>query len=214
MLYFAPLWFLSYTNAILVVVPKLQNFPVNRIFAQNASMKLQIVSPETNPKEVQRLYEIMIHGYRVTEVDIWGEDYSRMFPEEFQEIIDRKELIGAWIADVPVGSIHTYRLNENTFAFGLFSVDFNFKGQNIGRKLIEAAEELAKERGATFMELEILRLRDKELTAKRQLHDWYVRLGYELISTTDFVDRKPDKAEKASNFIAPSVFDCYRKRLK
>ncbi len=177
-------------------------------------MKLKIVSPEIDPQEIQRFYEIMIHGYRVTEVEIWGEGYSRMFLDEFQAIIEKRELIGAWIDGVPVGSIHTYPLKETTFAFGLFSVDFDYKGQNIGRKLIEAAEELATERGATFMELEILRLRDKQLTVKRQLHDWYLRQGYELISTTDFVDRKPDKAEKAMNFIAPSVFDCYRKRLK
>lgn len=176
-------------------------------------MQLRIVSPDSDPKDIKRFYDIMIYGYQVTETEIWGEDYKRMFPDEFETIIQKGELIGAWIDGTPVGSIHTYPLQDGTFAFGLFSVDFDFKGQNIGRRLIEAAEQFAQEKGAQFMELEILRLKSKELLVKRQLHDWYVRLGYELISTTDFINRKPDKGEKVKQFIAPSVFDCYRKAL-
>lgn len=156
----------------------------------------------------------MIHGYKVTEIEIWGEDYKRMSLEEFQRVIEKGELIGAWIDDVPVGSIHTYPLNNNTHAFGLFSADFAYKGKGIGRRLIVAAEEMAVSKGADFMELEILRLKHKELLVKQQLSEWYQRLGYQLVSTTDFAERKPDKAEKTENFVAPSVFDCYRKALK
>lgn len=155
----------------------------------------------------------MIHGYQVTEVEIWGENYLRMSQEEFYEVIQSGELIGAWVDHVPVGSIHTYKLREDAFAFGLFSVDFDFKGQNIGRRLITQAEQKAKSEGASFMELEILRLKNKELPEKQHLKEWYERLGYQHIETLDFVQRKPDKAEKVKNFIAPSVFDCYRKRL-
>lgn len=176
-------------------------------------MKIRAVSAEDSKNHIQRFYDIMIHGYAVTEVEIWGTEYKRMFSDEFEAIVSKGELLGAWIDDIPVGSIHVYSLSEKTFAFGLFSVDFDFKGKDIGRKLIEAAEEHARKKGADFMELEILRLKNKELEVKRRLNDWYVRLGYELISTTDFVDRKPDKAEKVKNFIAPSVFDFFRKSL-
>lgn len=176
-------------------------------------MEIRPVTSQDSPHDIQRLYDIMIYAYKVTEVEIWGEDYKRMLLDEFQQVIDRGELIGVWYDGVPAGSIHTYPLNETTYAFGLFSVDFAFKGKNIGRALIAAAEETAKSNGASFMELEILRLKDKELEFKQQLRDWYLRLGYQHISTIDFVDRKPTKAEKAKNFIAPSVFDCYRKAL-
>jgi GNAT superfamily N-acetyltransferase len=178
-----------------------------------ASMEIRTVSTEDSKNDIQRFYDIMIHGYAVTEVEIWGVEYKRMFSDEFEAIISKGELLGAWIDGVPVGSIHVYGLTDNTCAFGLFSVDFDFKGKNIGRKLIVAAEEQARKNGADFMELEILRLKNKELEVKQRLNDWYVRLGYELISTTDFVNRKPDKAEKVKNFIAPSVFDFFRKSL-
>ncbi|MCR9172603.1 MAG: GNAT family N-acetyltransferase [bacterium] len=177
-------------------------------------MEIRPVTPQDASDDIQRLYNIMLHAYKVTEVEIWGEDYKRMLPDEFSAIIEKGELIGAWVENDPVGSIHTYPLNNNTYAFGLFSVDFDYKGMNIGRALIKAAEEKAKSNGAEFMELEILRLKNKELEAKQRLHHWYLRLGYQHISTTDFIERKPTKAEKAKNFIAPSVFDCYRKVLK
>ena len=177
-------------------------------------MEIRPITPQDSQHDIQRFYDIMIHAYKVTEIEIWGADYKRMFTDEFQAIINQGDLIGGWYDGIPVGSIHAYPLNENTYAFGLFSVDFVFKGKNIGRELIARAEETAKSNGASFMELEILRLKNKELEVKQQLRDWYVRLGYEYISTTDFVDRKPDKAEKAKRFIAPSVFDCYRKVLK
>ncbi|XOV68472.1 MAG: GNAT family N-acetyltransferase [Fluviicola sp.] len=177
-------------------------------------MNIRLISPSDSRHDIQRFYDIMVHAYEVTEAEIWGENYKRMFPDEFQAVIKRNELIGAWIDDVPVGSIHAYALKEDTYAFGLFSVDFTHKGKNIGRQLISAAEEMAKSKGAKYMELEILRLKDKILDSKQQLHHWYLRLGYERITTVDFVDRKPTKAEKAKNFIAPSVFDCYRKRLE
>lgn len=177
-------------------------------------MNIRKITAQDSPHDIQRLYDIMIYAYKVTEVEIWGDAYKRMFPDEFKTIVNRGELIGAWYNGVPVGSIHTYRLNDTAYAFGLFSVDFAFKGKNIGRALIAEAENEALKNGALYMELEILRLKDKELPVKKQLHDWYLRLGYELITTQDFISRKPTKAEKAKNFIAPAVFDCYRKTLK
>jgi len=178
-----------------------------------SQIEIRVVTVSEREEDIKRLYEIMIYAYAVTEVEIWGENYTRMSPHEFKEVIGRGELIGVWVDGVPVGSIHVYQLKEETFAFGLFSVDFAFKGQNIGRKLIEAAELQAKASGGKFMELEVLRLKEKELAVKRRLHEWYLRLGYELVATIDFEDRKPNKADKVKNFRQPSTFDCYRKAL-
>jgi len=176
-------------------------------------LEIRIVSLHDSKEHIKRLYDIMIYGYEVTEVEVWGENYKRMLPEEFDAIIEKGELIGAWWEGVPVGSIHTSPLTKEAYVFGLLSADFDYKGKNIGRQLIQAAEEHARKNGAAFMELEILRLKDKELPVKEQLRDWYTRLGYEHTITIDFADRKPDKAEKAEHFAAPSVFDCYRKSL-
>jgi len=176
-------------------------------------MEIRVVSSKDSAAAIQRLYDIMTYAYKVTEMEIWGEKHMRMSTEEFHEIIKRGELIGAWMDAIPVGSIHAYPLREGVFAFGLLSVDFDYKGQNIGRKLIAESEKTAIAEGAQFMELEILRLKHKELIGKKRLKDWYERMGYRLIETVDFIQRKPRETEKVEQFIAPSVFDCYRKKL-
>ncbi len=162
----------------------------------------------------QRLYSIMIAAYARTEEEIWGPNYARMSRDEFEALVANGNLIAAQKGTEWVGSVSVYALNEDTFSFGLLSVDIANKGEGIGRQLIAAAEARAIARGATSMEIEVLRLKDQELPFKRILDQWYRRLGYEWIATQDFVERKPDKSEKAKLFVNPSVFDCYRKRLK
>ena len=177
-----------------------------------------IVIEQANPTnlsshDITRAYEIMHHAYSVTEIDILGENYSRMDVDEFQELIDREELIVARIDGEIVGSIHAYSISENTYCFGLFSAAFEKKGLGIGRALITAAENTAIKNGASFMELEILKPRDHDIDVKINLKNWYERLGYELFQSTSFEARKPDKIEKALKLIQPCVFDCYRKKL-
>ena len=115
-------------------------------------LKTKLADPsKLNPEDVLRLYKLMLHAYAVTEVEIWGENYSRMSENEFKSIIERGELILAELDGEVVGSIHVYPLTENTFAFGLLSADFDKKGLGIGRALISAAESHAKEMGAAKM---------------------------------------------------------------
>lgn len=171
-----------------------------------------IIDRMTQP-EIIRTHEILCHAYAVTEIEIWGENYLRISLEEFIELIRKGEVILARIDNKIVGSIHTFKLGADAFSFGLLSVDFAQKGKGIGRKLILEAEKRAIDSGATFMELEILKPRDTEVPIKKVLHDWYLRLGYVYTETFSFIERKPDKHEKAKKLIAPAVFDCYRKRL-
>jgi len=144
---------------------------------------------------------------------MWGPNYVRMPFEEFNHLVEQGELFAAIVDGIYVGSIHVYPLNETTYSFGLLSVDSAFEGHGIGRKLIAAAEARAIENGAKWMEIEVLRLRDKELPFKKILDQWYRKLGYEWTVTQDFIERKPDKPEKVKAFIQPSVFDCYQKSL-
>jgi GNAT superfamily N-acetyltransferase len=180
---------------------------------KTVGLDIRSVQLNDSREHIQRFFDIMIHAYRVTEVEIWGENYARMSREEFGAIIAKGELIGAWVDGKPVGSIYAYRIHNNAFAFGLFSVDFDYKGRAIGRQLIAAAETKANESGAKYMELEILRPKFKTLPQKKLLHEWYLRLGYQKYDTLDFEIRKPDKAHKIKNFVQPTVFDCYRKSL-
>jgi GNAT superfamily N-acetyltransferase len=164
--------------------------------------------------EVSTAFEIMRHAYRVTEVEIWGDTYSRIGLDKFVSFIKREEIIIARIDGEIVGSIYTYRLRENAFSFGLLSANFDKKGLGIGRKLIVAAEDHALENAAEYMEIEILRAKDFDIPSKVMLHEWYLRQGYVFLESVDFVARKPQESAKAVRLLVPSVFDCYRKVLK
>jgi len=162
---------------------------------------------ELSELDLQRMHGILQHAYAVTEVEIWGENYSRMSLEEFISLVKKGEIILAKINNETVGSIHVYPLSKDVYAFGLLSADFTKKGLGIGRSLISAAEEFAKNN-------EILKPRDFEVPVKLILHDWYERLGYTYITSMLFEERKPNKTEKAKQLKVPSVFDCYEKSLQ
>jgi len=164
--------------------------------------------------EISAAFDIMRHAYRVTEVEIWGDTYSRIGLDKFVSFIKRGEIIIARFDGEIVGSIYTYRLHENAFSFGLLSADFDKKGLGIGRKLIEAAEDHALKCGAEYMEIEILRAKNFDIPSKVLLHKWYLRQGYVFLESLNFVVRKPEESAKAVRLLVPSVFDCYRKVLK
>lgn len=171
------------------------------------------VYAELSRDQINRLYDLMLHAYSVTEVEIWGENYARMSKEEYVSLLQGNNIHIAWIEGKIVGSIYFYPIDKEVFGFGLLNADFSESGKGIGRALIAAAERSAFEQGASSMQLEILKPRDIEVPFKHQLSAWYINQGYIFNGTYDFVELKPDKAEKAKKMVNPSVFDVYSKAL-
>lgn len=163
--------------------------------------------------ELVRTHSLLVYAYAITEKEIWGENYSRLNLDEFKELIEANEIFIARLDEEIVGSIHVSRLDNESFNFGLLSVDFARKGLGIGRKLIETVENHAIEQNAKFMKIEVLRPSTIELPQKKVLDEWYRRQGYVFTESMSFVERKPDKAVKALALITPSQFDCYEKVL-
>ncbi|MGB1102221.1 MAG: GNAT family N-acetyltransferase [Crocinitomicaceae bacterium] len=161
-------------------------------------------------EERKILHEILRYAYEATEVEVWGEHYVRIDFDGYNQLIEKGEIIAAWLADEPVGSIHTYQRKPDTWSFSLLSADFKKKGNGIGQALIDAAEARAKSNGASFMQLEILRPRDMEVPFKIRLDNWYRKLGYEFTHAEDFSKVMPVKAR---NLVNPCNFDYYRKKL-
>lgn len=163
-----------------------------------------------NLTERKKLYEILRIAYALTEIEVWGENYVRINFEDFNKLIEKDEIIAAWLNDEPVGSIHTYPRSADTWSFSLLSADFDKKGNGIGQALIDAAENRAKSRGGKYMQLEILRPRDMEVPFKLRLDAWYRKLGYQFTHAEDFSKVKPIKA---NNLVNPCNFDYYKKSL-
>tara|TARA_B110000285_G_scaffold2578_1_gene2685 strand:+ start:2424 stop:2960 length:537 start_codon:yes stop_codon:yes gene_type:complete len=168
---------------------------------------------ELNEVDFVRAYDILIYAYAQTEAEIWGDNYARISKEDFREIVNSEELFLAYKEGQVVGCVRLLKVNEETYSFGLLAVDFNIKGQGIGRKLVEKAEQEATLFGAKFMDIEILKAKDIKVKSKIDLHNWYTRLGYVFFRTDSFMSLKPMEASKAIKLINPAVFDQYRKLL-
>jgi GNAT superfamily N-acetyltransferase len=161
-------------------------------------------------QERLKLYEILRIAYALTEIEVWGEDYVRITFPDYNALIEKDEIIAAWIDGEAVGSIHTYQRNDKTWSFSLLSADFDKSGHGIGQALIDAAEAKAKKNGAQFMQLEILRPRGMEVPFKIRLDQWYRKLGYDYTHSEDFSKVVP---EKAMNLVNPCDFDYYQKEF-
>ena len=164
--------------------------------------------------DFDRAYDIRIYAYAQTEAEIWGENYFRISKKDFWEILKSGELFLAYKDESVVGCVRLLRLTSETYSFGLLAVDFEIKGQGIGRNLVDFAEKEAVKLGGSVMNIEILKAKDIRVQSKIELHNWYTRLGYVFFETDSFVSLKPMEAEKAKKLINPSVFDRYRKQLR
>lgn len=168
---------------------------------------------ELTEKEIQQAYQIMIEAYANTESELWGKNYVRMSQEAFKAIIDRGELIVARNDHGIVGSIRVYEEAPHIFNFSVFSVAKELRGEGIGRALVLAAEEHARNHGGKIMTLEILRPQLFEMPAKTVLTSWYKGMGYQYKCSALFEERKPHEIAKSKELIIPAVFDCYEKAL-
>jgi predicted N-acetyltransferase YhbS len=161
--------------------------------------------------EIKKVHGIMQKGYELTEEEVWGKNYVRLFLEDYSLLIEKGEIYVAYLSGVIVGCMHVYSRNLEAHAFSLLSVDFSYGGKGIGSKLIQRAELEALKCKATRMEIEILRVKDSEVPHKVKLAKYYERLGYQYVESKDCSCIIPDSKYKLLK--APSNFDFYVKEL-
>ena len=173
-------------------------------------LKIESLDEQT----LSQVYAILIHAYAETEVEIWGQNHIRISKQKFTTLIERNEIFGAFIENQPVGSVRLFKKTSETFSFGLLSADLNMQGKGIGNSLVSHIETVAKQKGATYMDIEILKAVALETPFKKKLKKWYTKLGYSFTHSSSFTELKPTIAEKAKNLVQPCVFDCYQKVLR
>jgi len=161
--------------------------------------------------EISQAHEIMRIAYEVTEEEIWGKNYIRLYIEEFTKLVEAGDVYVAYLNDIIVGSIHIYQKDADTFTFSLLSVDFNLGGKGIGSALIKRAEEEAIKKKASFVKIEILRVKGIDIPHKIRLHNYYKRLGYNYTHSADSDCLIPDWKYKL--LVKSSDFDFYSKKL-
>jgi N-acetylglutamate synthase-like GNAT family acetyltransferase len=120
-----------------------------------------------------------------------GDDLARHFREgTFLLAEEEGELAGC---------IYVKRHFDRAY-FGLLSVDPTRQKSGIGRRLVAAAEEFARETGARFMDLKLIHLRT-------ELPGIYEKLGYRVTGT------EPYPAERSHMLTQPVHFLCMSKEL-
>jgi N-acetylglutamate synthase-like GNAT family acetyltransferase len=97
------------------------------------------------------------------------------------------------------GCVYVQR-NKDRAYFGLLSIDPSHQKTGLGRRLVAAAEEFARETGARFMDLRFIHLRT-ELTGI------YTKLGYHFSGT------EPYPPERNHMLTQPVHFVCMTKEL-
>lgn len=158
----------------------------------------------------KQLHEILRIAYALTEIEVWGENYVRINFDEYNELIEKDEILVAYHEGEVVGGIHHYPRPGNMHSFSLLCADFDKSGLGIGRMLVDAVENHARENGAEAIQLEILRPKGIEVPFKKRISDWYQRMGYNYTHSQNFAEIKPVKAQ---NLVNPSDFDYYLKPL-
>src|SRR5690242_16826651 len=97
------------------------------------------------------------------------------------------------------GCIYVSRHGDRAY-FGLLSVDPTRQKSGVGRRLVAAAEEFARETGARFMDLKLIHLRT-------ELPGIYEKLGYHISGT------EPYPTERSHMLTQPVHFLCMTKEL-
>ena len=97
------------------------------------------------------------------------------------------------------GCIYVKRSGERAY-FGLLSVDPSRQKTGLGRRLVAAAEEFARETGARFMDIRVINLRT-------ELPVIYAKMGYRVVGT------EPYPQERHHVLTQPVHFICMSKEL-
>lgn len=94
------------------------------------------------------------------------------------------------------GCVYITRNGDRAY-FGLLSVDPSQQKKGIGRRLIAAAEEFARETGARFMDLKLINLRT-------ELPGIYFKLGYRISGTQFYPEERKHLLSQPVHFLCMS----------
>jgi len=157
------------------------------------------------------LARIVNDAYAVGEAGLWVEGTVRTTSEQVADSVRGGDLLAATIADRLVGCVRVRAIDAATAQLGLLATAPDQWGNGVGRELVRAAEELAREAGAVTMELVLLDPVDPAHPGKGRLRAWYEELGYR------FVRRAPIEevsAHAAAELAAPCEWLVFRKPLE
>jgi GNAT superfamily N-acetyltransferase len=160
---------------------------------------------------IDGLVRLINAAYAEGEIGLWIEDTARIDHDEIEQSVSAGEMLIATDAGRTVGCARTRMLDPETADVGLITAAPEAWGTGIGRELVRTAEHLARSRGATTMQLELLVPRHGTHPAKERLRGWYTRRGYRIVRSVPLEDVLP---RAAPYLAAPGELLIFRKPLR
>lgn len=118
-------------------------------------------------EDVEAIVEVVNAAFQVERFFVDGD---RTDPEEIREMLGRGTFLLAEREGALAACVYVEIRGDDGY-FGMLSVHPSHQGEGLGRTLIEAAEERARQAGCGVMEIHVVDLRT-------ELLPFYLRLGY------------------------------------
>jgi len=142
---------------------------------------MQIYFPPLNQfteHDIKELCDLINRVYFVTDSVLIDPKIPRTTVTDLSNMLARKELMIAEIAQKIVGCVNVKTLENTTAFFSLLVAHPDYRNQGIGKKLVHAVETWAKKEGCQDICLELLSPQTEGHEHKEFLKIWYSRLGY------------------------------------
>ncbi len=139
--------------------------------------------------DIDALNPVINRAFAVESFFITGE---RVSPQRTREYMQAGRFLLAEESGAIIGCVYV-ELHGDRAYLGLLSVDPARQGNGLGRRLVAAAEEFAREMGAHHMDLTVVNLRT-------ELPPFYQKLGYRIVGI------EPIRAEMVPRVTQPCHF--------
>jgi GNAT superfamily N-acetyltransferase len=173
------------------------------------TVRIDVLAPDEEAS-ADDLTRVINSAYAVGEEGLWEPGWVRTTPTEVAELTRRGGMLTARVDGEIVGCGCIQALDAATTDLGFVSVLPEQWGGGAGRAIVDAAEDLARSRGATTMQLELLVPKEWVHPHKDRLRLWYSRLGYRTIRTARFEEVA---SHLESQLATPCEFLVFRKPL-
>jgi ribosomal protein S18 acetylase RimI-like enzyme len=134
-----------------------------------------------HPAVVGAMVDLINEVYRAGGEGLWSGVADRTTAEEVSGLVRAGEIVVARSGAEIVGTVRVQRLDPTTGELGFLAASSARQGSGIGRRLVEFAEQQARDDGCTTMQLELLVPKEWTHPVKAFLNDWYLRLGYRVV---------------------------------
>jgi GNAT superfamily N-acetyltransferase len=180
--------------------------------SERAGIEVSLLEPTAGDDAclVERLTTLVNDVYAEAEAGLWRDGATRTTPAQIAELIGRREIAVATVDGGFAGTVRVWPVSRRAAEFGMLTTDPEHRGRGAGGALIDFAERHARELGLRTMQLELLVPRSWRHPMKVFLDEWYRRLGYRPVRTTDVDETEP---ELAPLLATPCKFVVYCKTL-